>query len=82
MSLNMNIIVSTSIGLLLSFIFNDLRTLLFSEIIIKIIDSKISDNKNIILFGAKINREKIINLFITIILSIIFILIIEKFISN
>tara|TARA_B100000674_G_C37706076_1_gene852898 strand:+ start:64 stop:333 length:270 start_codon:yes stop_codon:yes gene_type:complete len=70
--LNRAVIVNSFIGLVIALIFDDVKELIINEIIIKFVNTNVK-TKEIELFGTKLDFERIIDLIVNIVLSIIFI---------
>ena len=70
--LNRAVIINSFIGLVIALIFDDVKELIINEIIIKFVNTNVK-TKEIELFGTKLDFERIIDLIVNIVLSIIFI---------
>lgn len=76
---NRQIIVGTAFGVIIALIFDDLRKLFFQEFLSKIIDHYLIKDKTIEIFGVKINTQRVIDLSLTIFLSVIIIILMDKY---
>ena len=70
--LNRAVIINSFIGLVIALIFDDIKELIINEIILKFVNANIK-TKEVDLFGVKLHFERIVDLIVNIILSIIFI---------
>ena len=75
--LNRAVIVNSFIGLVIALIFDDVKELVINEIILKFVNTRVK-KKEIILLGTKLNFQKIVDLLVNIILSVIFIYILYQ----
>ena len=70
--LNRTVIVNTFIGLVIALIFDDVKELIINEIILKFVNTNVKQ-KEIVIAGTKLNYQKIVDLVVNIVLSVIFI---------
>tara|TARA_B110000483_G_C17857914_1_gene412994 strand:- start:294 stop:557 length:264 start_codon:yes stop_codon:yes gene_type:complete len=70
--LNKSIIINTFLGLVIALIFDDMKELIINEIILKFVNKNV-EKKNILVFNTKLDLQKIVDLLVNIILSMIFI---------
>lgn len=70
--LNKSIIINTFLGLVIALIFDDMKELIINEIILKFVNKNV-EKKNILVFNTKLDLQKIVDLLVNIILSMVFI---------
>ena len=74
--LNRGLILNTFLGLVIALIFDDVKELIINEIILKFVNTNI-ETKEIEIMGAQINLQKIIDLLVNIVLSLLIIYILH-----
>lgn len=70
--LNRAVIINSFIGLVIALIFDDIKELIINEIILKFVNANIK-TKEVDILGVKLHFERIVDLIVNIILSVIFI---------
>ena len=70
--LNKSIIINTFLGLVIALIFDDMKELIINEIILKFVNKNV-EKKNILKINTKLDLQKIVDLLVNIILSMVFI---------
>ena len=74
MVLNMNTIINSLFGFLIALTFNDIKDTLVENVLLKIVHANINEEKTKIkILNAEINLELILDMFIRILLIILFI---------
>lgn len=76
---NRQLIVGTALGVIIALIFDDLRKLFFQEFLSKILDHYFIKEKKIEIFGARINTQRVIDLSLTIFLSVIVVILMDNY---
>jgi hypothetical protein len=71
------LLISTALGIIIGLLFDDLRKLIINDFLVKIVDKYIIEDEILNFFGIKIDKDKIINLVLTIILAIIVLILLE-----
>lgn len=77
---NSQMFISTAIGIVIGLLFDDLRKLFVNELLVKIVDKYIIKEETIRFVGVELKTKKIINLFLTIILAIIVLILLDKYV--
>ena len=75
--LNKALIINTFLGLVIALIFDDVKELVINEIILKFVNTNI-ETKELTVYGAKINFQKIVDLLVNILLSVLIIYILYQ----
>ena len=74
MVLNMNTIINSLFGFLIALTFNDIKNTLVENVLLKIVHSNINEKKiKVKIFNTEINLELILDMFIRILLIVLFI---------